>query len=120
MRVNISPVAIGRHERGDVRVTPEDAILYANTYRRPDILIRYCSDCPVGQATCKSVTDRDLPTATLRLTARLRRTAEKIPDKLESIAVDNVKGATLSGVLAELDSLIGSILEYKLSAMGLE
>lgn len=88
--VPYSPETIGRHERGDVPVAPEDAMIYAQCYGRSDILLRYCADCPIGRATERAVTDRDLPFATLRLTQRLRRAAQEIASTLEAIADDGV------------------------------
>ena len=36
--VPYSPETIGRHERGDVEMEPEDALVYAECYQSPDIL----------------------------------------------------------------------------------
>lgn len=88
--VPYSPEVIGRHERGEVEVGPRAATIYAENYGRQDILYRYCADCPVGRATGKQVTERDLPFATLRLTQRLRRAAREIAETLEAIADDGV------------------------------
>ena len=88
--VPYSPETIGRHERGEIPMAPEDAITYAKCYGREDILFRHCADCPVGQATGRHVTDRDLPLATLRLTRRLRWAARDVADMLETIADDGV------------------------------
>jgi hypothetical protein len=88
--VPYSQETIGRHERGEIPVAPEDMMVYAHCYEREDILLRYCADCPVGQATGRQVTDRDLPLATLRLTRRLRLAARDIADTLETIADDGV------------------------------
>ena len=38
--VPYSPETIGRHERGDVEMEPEDALVYAERYQSPDILPR--------------------------------------------------------------------------------
>ena len=38
--VPYSPETIGRHERGDVEMEPEDALVYAECYQSPDILPR--------------------------------------------------------------------------------
>ena len=67
MKVPYSPETIGRHERGEVDFAPADAVFYADGYQAPDILYRYCSDCPVGQKTGRKATDRPLPYATLRV-----------------------------------------------------
>lgn len=49
MAVPFSPETIGRHERGDVQITPEDAVLYSERYGSQAILVQYCADCPVGR-----------------------------------------------------------------------
>lgn len=59
--VPFSPETIGRHERGDVEMEPEDALVYAECYQSPDILPRYCATCPVGRAIGRTATDRPLP-----------------------------------------------------------
>lgn len=94
MDVPYSPETIGRHERGEVAIGPEEAMVYAESYGRADILLRYCAECPIGRATGKQVTDRDLPFATLRLTQRLRRAAKNIADTLEAIADDGIVDET--------------------------
>ena len=84
-----SPETIGRHERGEVTPSPDDITQYAQGYNRPDIMLRYCSDCPIGRKTGKTATDRDLPWAALRFSQRLRK-AKEIADTLESIADDGI------------------------------
>lgn len=46
-----SPEAIGRHERGDVEITPNHIVIYANEYRAPELLQGYCAGCPIGKHT---------------------------------------------------------------------
>lgn len=89
MAVPFSPETIGRHERGDVELRPEDAVTYADCYASPDIMMRYCASCPVGQRTGKRVTDRPLPMATLRV-RRLIAEGQAVADRLEEIAFDGV------------------------------
>ncbi|MEA4901891.1 hypothetical protein [Desulfitobacterium sp.] len=120
IEVPYSPETIGRHERGDVPVAPEDAMVYARSYGRSDILIRYCADCPVGRATGKQVTDRDLPFATLRLTQRLRKAAKDIAATLEEIAddgiVDEGERPVFNTALASLEELGETITDIVLFA----
>ena len=87
--VPFSPETIGRHERGDVEMTPEDAVTYAEFYHSPDILPRYCAGCPVGRKMGKSATDRELPHATLRI-RRLMVEGQAVANRLEEIAFDGV------------------------------
>ncbi len=88
-RVPFSPETIGRHERGEVEVEPSDAVIYAECYERPDLLPRYCADCPVGQQMGRKVNDRDLPLATLRI-RRLIDDGQDVASRLEQIAFDGV------------------------------
>lgn len=87
--VPFSPETIGRHERGDIELGPEDAVTYADCYKSPDILHRYCATCPVGRRIGRTVTDRPLPHAALRV-RRLIADAQAVADRLEQIAFDGV------------------------------
>lgn len=87
LKVPYSPETIGRHERGEVPVEPADAVVYAKGYNSPDILIRYCADCPVGRKTGRTATDRPLPFATLRV-RRMIVDAQQVANQLEEIAFD--------------------------------
>ena len=87
MAVPFSPETIGRHERGDVQMTPEDAVLYSERYGCQSLLLQYCADCPVGKMTGKAATERPLPFATLRV-RRMLKEAIKVADTLEEIAYD--------------------------------
>ena len=87
--VPFSPETIGRHERGDIALEPEDAVTYADCYGSPDILPRYCAGCPVGRKMGKSATDRELPHATLRI-RRLMAEGQAVANRLEEIAFDGV------------------------------
>ena len=87
--VPFSPETIGRHERGDVEVEPEDILTYAECYQSPDILPRYCSTCPVGRRIGRKTHDLPLPHATLRI-RRLIQDGQDVADRLEHIAFDGV------------------------------
>jgi len=89
MAVPFSPETIGRHERGDVQISPEDAVLYSERYGSKAILVQYCADCPVGRMTGKKATERPLPFATLRV-RRMLKEAIGVADTLEEIAFDGV------------------------------
>ena len=89
MAVPFSPETIGRHERGDVQMTPEDAVLYSERYGCQSLLLQYCADCPVGRMTGKAATERPLPFATLRV-RRMLKEAVQVADTLEEIAYDGV------------------------------
>lgn len=87
MAVPFSQETIGRHERGEVTMEPEDAIIYAKGYNAPELLVHYCADCPVGQCMGKNATERPLPFATLRV-SRMIADGRSIADRLEEIAFD--------------------------------
>lgn len=70
IKLNYSPETIGRHERGDVPVSPDDIIRYAEGYQRPDIMLRYCASCPVGK---KTATFRGPPFASARGSRRQKK-----------------------------------------------
>lgn len=89
MAVPFSPETIGRHERGDVQISPEDAVLYSERYGSQALLVQYCADCPVGRMTGKKATERPLPFATLRV-RRMLKEAVTVADTLEEIAFDGV------------------------------
>lgn len=89
MSVPFSAETIGRHERGDVEMEPEDIVIYADCYNAPDLLYRYCASCPVGCRIGRTATDRPLPLATLRV-RRLMVEGQAVADRLEEIAFDGV------------------------------
>lgn len=89
MAVPFSPETIGRHERGDVQITPEDAILYSERYGTKSILAQYCADCPVGRMTGRTATERPLPFAALRV-RRMLSEGLQWAGRLEEIAFDGV------------------------------
>ena len=119
-RVPYSQETIGRHERGEIPVNPADMMIYSKCYERKDLLIRYCSDCPIGKETGREARDRDLPLATLRLTRRLRLAAKDVAGTLESIADDGViyekERPRFDDSLSVLKELSASIADYLLYA----
>ena len=121
--VTFSPETIGRHERGDVEMTPEDVVTYAEFYQSPDILPRYCAGCPVGRKMGKSATDRELPHATLRI-RRLMAEGQAVANRLEEIAFDGVidpsERSDFADALAFLRKLEESISDIMLIGLGKE
>lgn len=89
MNVPFSSETIGRHERGDVEMEPEDVVIYADCYNAPAILHHYCATCPVGSQLGRTATDRPLPLATLRI-RRLIVEGQAVADRLEEIAFDGI------------------------------
>lgn len=64
-------------------------MVYAESYKSPDILLRYCATCPVGCKMGWTAADIPLPHATLRI-RRLIVDAQAVADRLEEIAFDGV------------------------------
>lgn len=87
--VPFSPETIGRHERGDVDMEPQDAITYAECYQRPEVLIHYCANCPIGIKMGRKTKELELPHATLRI-RRLIADGQEVADRLEEIAFDGI------------------------------
>lgn len=85
--VPFSPETIGRHERGEAQIAPQDAVIYSDCYGAPAIMVRYCADCPVGIRTGRTATDRPLPLATLRI-RHLIQEGQDVAGVLERIAFD--------------------------------
>lgn len=71
--VPYAPETLGRLERGEVPVTPEAIVHLANGYRAPELLPAYCTQCPVGKELGRCAAQRDLLTASVRMSARIRR-----------------------------------------------
>ena len=117
--VPFSPETIGRHERGEIALLPEDAIIYAECYGRNDILIRYCASCSIGRALNKALEERDFTVATLRLCNRLikaveiARTLMAIAD--EGCVRENDRNCFINA-LRECKEISTSIKELKLWA----
>lgn len=121
--VPFSQETIGRHERGDVELEPEDAVTYAECYKSPDILHRYCATCPVGQRIGRTATDRPLPHATLRI-RRLIVDAQSVAERLEQIAfdgvIDDTERADFENALSFLRQLEEGINDIILCGLGNE
>lgn len=116
LKIPYSPETIGRHERGDVFIEPEDVVQYARGYGCPEILFYYCRDCPVGRSIGRTSTDRPLPFATLRV-KRMIYEAQAIASRLEEIAFDGVIDETerkdfndALAFLRQLDETINDML----------
>ena len=121
--VPFSPETIGRHERGDVELEPEDIVIYAECYKSPDVMLRYCAGCPVGQRMGRTVTDRPLSHATLRIRHLISDSLD-VADRLEEIAFDDQIDPTerqdFAEALAFLRKLEESINDILLIGLGNE
>lgn len=110
--VPYSQETIGRHERGEVEVAPEDAVMYAQCYGERSIMFHYCARCPVGKSIGRKAKSRSLPLATLRL-RHLVSNSQAVANRLEEIAFDGVIDSTeiddFEKALAFLRSLEDSI-----------
>ncbi|MEG1884523.1 MAG: helix-turn-helix transcriptional regulator [Clostridia bacterium] len=122
VNVSLSPETVGRHERGAVKLLPEDAIHYANIYKRPDILIRYCDDCPVHEAMYGGahICNRDLPWNAMRISNRLRKSAyyaERLETIIDDGIVDDAELPDLEDILQFLQDL--DVARREMLAMGM-
>lgn len=119
--VPFSPETIGRHERGDVEMEPEDAVIYSECYNRPEVLLYYCATCPVGRKMGRKTQELELPHATLRV-RRLIEDGQEVADRLEEIAFDGIiddgERAEFEDALKFLRKLEQSIMDIVL--IGLE
>lgn len=113
--VPYSPETIGRHERGEVIMAPQDAVMYATCYQEQSIMRRYCSQCPVGQHIGRAAQSRDLPFAALRL-HRMVTGGQAIAEMAEEIAfdgqIDITEVADLQNVLSYLKELEQTIEDF--------
>jgi len=118
-----SPETVGRHERGEVQLHPGDILLYAQAYESPDLLLRYCSECPVFHVLNEDrVHDRDLPWGALKISSRLHQAAEHA-ERLEAIADDGIVDISeipdfkaVVGFLREINAATRELLLYAMSA----
>lgn len=119
---NRSPETIGRHERGEVGLHPTDVLQYAQVYKSPDLLLRYCNGCPISQALNGGMAtqDRDLPWSVLRLSTRLHKAAQ-YAETLETVAedgeIDQRELPQFMAVVAFLEELTSATRELLLYAM---
>jgi hypothetical protein len=118
--VPFSKEAIGRHERGDVHVSTDAILAYARGYGRDDILLRYCTYCPVGVAIGVSATEWDFPVAALRLSKQLKTAYTDIGEKLEGMACEgdvlDIDFMRFMRVMDTVAKLKGAITDMELCA----
>lgn len=117
--VPYSPETIGRHERGQTRIDPADMAIYASCYGKPDLLLRYCDECPIGSQLREALKDRDFTLAAIRLTNRLSHVTE-IARKLNAIAddgrVNDWEHKDFVDVIRDFDTIVTAFEELKLWA----
>ncbi len=85
--VPYSPETIGRHERGEVDLTPADAVVYAESYKSPGHPASLLRDVPCGLQDGLDGGGHSASHATLRI-RRLIVEAQAVADRLEEIAFD--------------------------------
>lgn len=95
IRVPYAAVTIGRHERGEIKLAPEDVIVYAKAYSAPELMVYYCrSCCPIGRKLMRPASgERELSLLVTQLGNRLRKIAAAA-DRLADIADDNIVDAS--------------------------
>ena len=99
--VPYSTESIGRHERNETGITPENAVIYATCYKSKRLLMNYCTECPVGIVMGKTVTERHLPHAVLRYENRLSKASDGIPH-LKRITDDGNVSESDDDILSEI------------------
>ncbi len=112
IRVPYAAVTIGRHERGEIRLAPDDIIIYAKAYNAPEIMIYYCRNCcPIGHRLMRPASGRrELSLLVTQLGNRLRKIAAAA-DRLADIADDNVVDASERSDFDEILALMRSTRE---------
>lgn len=84
-RIPFSPETIGRHERGEVALEPEDLLQYVEGYNCPELCYLYCADCPVGKHMGRTATILPFPFAALRV-SKMLTDAPPVVQSLTAIA----------------------------------
>ena len=112
IHVPYAAVTIGRQERGEIKVAPEDVIIYANAYRAPELMLYYCrSCCPIGRKIMRPANgEHELSLLVTQLGNRLRKIAAAA-DRLADIADDNVVDASERADFNEILALMRSARE---------
>ena len=108
-RVPFSPETIGRHERGEVVLEPEDLLIYAKSYNRPELCYLYCADCPVGKYMGRTATLLPFPFAALRV-SKMLADAPPVAQSLTAIAF---YGEVRNGERAEFERNIAFLSELE-------
>lgn len=120
IEVPLSPETIGRHERGESPMTPEDALMYAKHYNAPDLPLRYCAACIIGKKIGQTAEDISLPQAVLRVRF-LSAQISTLVQTLEAIAFDGQIDAEerplYDAAMKQLMQLRGSIDALNLCGM---
>ena len=84
----ISESQLEKIENGKTYVEPEDVMLMADRYKRPDLPNHYCAnDCPIGRKYVPEVRLKDLSQIVLEVLASLNTLNDK-KDRLIEIAAD--------------------------------
>lgn len=97
-------VTIGRHERGEIQLAPEDLLVYAQAYNAPEILFEYCRVCcPIGRRMMRPAqADADLTLLVTQLGNRLRKisaAAERLADIADDNKVDAAERADFDRIV---------------------
>lgn len=115
-----SPETIGRHERGEVPVCPDDVLDYAARYNKPDLLFRFCGECPISAKLREELQGYEFNQAANRLFNRLRK-AMDIGVSIMEIADDGVvnpwEREAFIDALKSGNSIIAAFEEMKLWAL---
>lgn len=114
--VPISTTCIGRHERGEKTATVSDAIVYAEYYNAPELLIEYCRTvCPIRRYT-QPLNASGVAHLCVRLNNTLRSVSEQA-ERLMRIADDDAVDASERG---EFDRIVEQVAALRNVADELE
>jgi len=108
-QVPFSSETIGRHERGEVALEPEDLLIYAKSYDCPELCYLYCADCPVGKHMGRTATLLPFPFAALRV-SKMLADAPPVAQSLTAIAF---YGEVRNGARAEFERNIAFLSELE-------
>lgn len=120
MVVPFSQETIGRHERGENPMTPEDALLYADNYGAPEIPHHYCAECPIGRRIGHGAEPMPLAQAVLQV-SYISSQIEVITQTMQCIALDGIIDAdeqpVFDAAMATLTKLRSCINNLSLCGM---
>ena len=86
----LSESQIEKIENGKTPATPDDVMLMAKGYKKPELCNYFCSkECPIGQKYVPEVKAKELPQIVLEMIASLN-TLNKQKDRLIEITADGV------------------------------
>lgn len=114
----ITETRLEKIESGKYPIHPEEVLLMADKYKRPQLCNYYCSnECPIGQQYVPQIEIKDLPTITLEMLNTINNLNEQ-KNRLVEITVDGKitsdEAQDFAKIKANLDDMSMSIDSLKL------